>query len=38
MIIYNNVNFKDKKHNELIGHTDTIQLITTAAIILCPKL
>jgi len=38
VIIYNNINFKDKKCDQVTGHTDTMRLMTTAAIILCPRL
>ena len=34
MIVYDNVNFKDKKRDHVTGHTDTMSM-TTAVIILC---
>lgn len=36
--MYNNINFKDKKRDEVMGHTDTMRSMTTAAIVLCPGL
>jgi len=38
VIVYNNVNFKDRKRDKVIGYTDIMRLIITAAIVLCPKL
>jgi hypothetical protein len=38
VIIYNNINFKDRKRDKVMGYIDTIQSITIAAIILCPEL
>ncbi|XTI85172.1 hypothetical protein V2W45_1232471, partial [Cenococcum geophilum] len=38
VIIYNNVNFKERKRDEVTGYTDTMRLITTAATVLYPKL
>ena len=38
VIVYDNVNFKDKKCDEVVGHTTTIWAIIMAAIVLCPEL
>ena len=38
VIVYNNINFKNKKRDQVIGYIDIIWSKTTAGIILCPKL
>ena len=38
VIVYDNVNFKDTKRDEVVGHRATMQAMTTAALILCPEL
>jgi len=38
VVIYNNVNFKDIKRDELLSYTSIIRLLTTAAIIFYPEL
>jgi len=38
VVVYDNINFKDTKRDKLLGHTSIIRLLTTAAIIFCPKL
>ncbi|XTI86080.1 hypothetical protein V2W45_1230156, partial [Cenococcum geophilum] len=37
-VIYNNINFKDIKRDELLGHTFIIRSLMTTAIIYYPKL
>jgi len=38
VVIYNNINFKDIKRDELLGYMSVIRSLITAAIIYCPKL
>ena len=38
VVIYDNVNFKDIKRDELLGYTSVIRSLTTTAIIYYPKL
>ncbi|XTI96155.1 hypothetical protein V2W45_1254189, partial [Cenococcum geophilum] len=38
VVIYNNVNLKDIKRDKLLSYISIIYLLTTAAIIFCPKL
>lgn len=35
VIVCDNVNFKDKKRDQVTGHTDTMRSMTMAAITLC---
>jgi hypothetical protein len=37
-VVYDNINFKDTKQDEIVGHKSYICSITTATIILCPEL
>ena len=38
VVVYDNVNFKDTKRDELLGHTSVMRSLTTAAIVYCPEL
>ena len=38
VVVYNNINFKDIKYNKLLSYISIIHLLTTTAIIYCPKL
>ena len=38
MVVYDNVNFKNTIRDEVLGHTTTIRNLTTATIVICPKL
>jgi hypothetical protein len=36
--IYDIMNFKDRKRDEIVGHKETMRAMTTAALVLCPEL
>ncbi len=38
VIVYDNINFRDTKRDETLGHAATMRSMTTAAIIKCPEL
>ena len=38
VVIYNNINFKNIKHNKLLSHTSIIYSLMTAVIVYYPKL
>jgi hypothetical protein len=38
VIVYDNINFKDVKRDERLGHTSEMRSMTTAAIVHCPEL
>src|SRR5712664_3866233 len=38
VVVYDNINFKDTKRDEHVGHKPTMQAMTTACIIHCPFL
>jgi hypothetical protein len=38
VVVYDNINFKDTKRDEVVGHKSHMCSMTTAAIILCPEL
>jgi hypothetical protein len=38
VVVYDNINFKDTKRDEVVGHKSHMCSMTIATIILCPEL
>jgi len=36
--VYDNMNFKDRKRDEIVGHKETMRAMMTAVLVLCPEL
>jgi hypothetical protein len=38
VVVYDNLNFKDVKRDEVVGHTAEMRSVTTAAVVYCPDI